>query len=594
MATGRPAGGPGRFAEIEKAEDVGGTLKRIVKYFADEKKLVISLFAIVIMSTVLGLWAPSLQSNAIDIIAGSRGGVLATTLILMLVTYLLNGLGNAIQGRQSARLSQHIIGRLRTELFGKVVDLPVGYIDNQSKGDLMSRMTNDIDNVSNTVSQSLISMFSGILTIIGTVVIMFAYCWQLALLSLITVVFTLGITKLMSGKVRKYSRVKQEYLGVLNGIVNENVTGYRTVLAYNYQRDTIKEFDDASDILTRSGIRADALSGIMGPAMNAVSNIGFVIIAAFGGFFATKGMISIGVISAFIVYAKQFSRPINELAQIYGSLQTAVAGAERVFKVMDEQSENTEGSESMGSRGEVSFENINFSYVPEKQVLFDFSLKVPSGKKVALVGTTGCGKTTVVNLLMRFYNPDSGRITIDGRDISRIPLKEHRSEMAIVLQETVLFADTILANLKYSEENPTMEQIEKAIDMSHCREMIEALPDGVNTMLSPSGTNLSQGQRQLLSIARAFVSNPKILILDEATSSVDTRTEKMIQDAMTQIMKDRTSIVIAHRLSTIQDADLIVVMDAGRIVEQGNHKELLERKGVYYELYMTQYAGFEI
>ena len=588
-------GGAGRFAEVEKAEDVSKTLSRLIKYFADEKALLIGMLCTVIVSTLLNILAPSLQSKAIDIIAGAREGVLLNVLLVMMGAYLLGSAGSLLQSRMSAYLSQNIIRKMRGQLFNQVIDLPVGYIDGNSHGDLMSRMTNDIENVSNTISQSFVSLFSGLLTILGTATVMLIYCWQLALLSFSTVIFTIIATKVMSGKVRKYSRQKQQYLGTLNGIVEETVTGYRTVVAYNYQKETIENFNESSDFLTKSGIKADTLSGIMGPIMNSIGNIGFVIIAAFGGYFAINGIISIGVISAFIVYAKQFSRPIHELAQIYGSLQSAIAGAERVFKVLDEPTEDKSGKQNLDKIvGGVTFEHVDFSYVPEKQVLFDFNLHVPSGKKVALVGSTGCGKTTVVNLLMRFYKPDRGLISIDGKDVFDIPADELRSNMAIVLQDTVLFADTILNNLKYGCENATDEQIEAAIKISHCDHMIASLPDGLNTMLSPSGSNISQGQRQLIAIARAFVSDPKILILDEATSSVDTRTEKHIQDAMAQIMKDRTSIVIAHRLSTIQDADLIIVMDKGRIVESGNHNELLEKQGKYYELYMTQYAGYEI
>lgn len=594
MELGR-RGGPGRFAEVEKPENAGATLKRLMEYFSTEKMLLFWMLFTVILSTALGIIAPSLQSNAIDIISGTREGNLIVILIVMLVTYLLNGIGNLFQSRLSAYLSQRIVRKMRGKLFNHIIDLPIGFIDSHSHGDLMSRMSNDIENVSNTVSQSIVSLFSGVLTIIGTVVIMLIYCWQLALLSFTTVIFTLIATKMMSGKIRKYSRLKQTNLGALNGIVEETVTGYKTIVAYNYQKTTIEDFNRSSDLLTKSGIKADTLAGIMGPVMNSIGNIGFVIIAAFGGYFAINGLISIGVISAFIVYAKQFSRPINELAQIYGSLQTAIAGAERVFRILDEPKENLSGTAPMGDVvGDVKFENINFSYTPDKQIIYDFNLSIASGKKIALVGSTGCGKTTIVNLLMRFYDPDSGRISIDGKEIHDIPLNELRRKMAIVLQETVLFADTIYNNLKYGREDATRKEIEAAINASHCDEMIAALPDGIDTVLSPSGSNISQGQRQLLAIARAFVADPRILILDEATSSVDTLTEKNIQDAMTEIMKNRTSIIIAHRLSTIRDADLIVVMDKGRIVESGNHDALLAAKGRYYELYMTQYAGYEI
>ena len=335
------------------------------------------------------------------------------------------------------------------------------------------------------------------------------------------------------------------------------------------------------------------MSGIMGPIMNCIGNIGFVIIAAFGGYFAIHGLISVGVISAFIVYAKQFSRPINEIAQIYGQLQTAIAGAERVFAVLDEEAEVMQGEALRADKGaSVSFEHVDFSYIPGHRVLRDFTLTVPSGKKVALVGATGSGKTTVVNLLMRFYDVDSGDIRIDGQRLVDIARGSLRKDVAIVLQDTVLFADTVRSNLTYNNAEATPEKLDEAVEMSRCREMIDHLPQGYDTMLAASGANISQGQRQLLAIARAFVADPKILILDEATSNVDTRTEKAIQSAMQRIMQGRTSIVIAHRLSTIRDADQIVVMDHGRIVEQGSHDALLHQQGKYYELYMTQFAGF--
>ena len=582
-----------RFAAVEYAEDIGGTLKRILTYFAKEKTLVFSMLAIVLFGTLCGIYAPSLQSKAIDIIAGTQEGMLTGTLILMLVVYLLYSGSQLLQGFLSARLSQRIVKRMREELFGKIIDLPVRYLDTHSHGDVMSRMTNDIENISTTVSSSLPSLFSGVLTIAGTVAIMIYYCWQLALLSCATVVLTFLVTKFLSGQVRKFSRKRQQLLGQLNGTVEEMISGYRTVVAYNHQDKTTEEFCDTSDALTKAGIRTDIFSGVMGPVMNCIGNIGFVIVAAFGGYFAINGLISVGVISAFIVYAKQFSRPINEIAQIYGQLQTAIAGAERVFAVLDEAGEDMTGEALVEDEdATVYFKGVNFAYVPGHPVIRDFTLTVPSGKKVALVGATGSGKTTVVNLLMRYYDIDSGEIRIDGQNIAGVCRNSLRQNVAIVLQDTVLFSDTIRNNLLYANERATQEQLTDAMRMSRCEEMLKMLPDGYDTLLTAAGTNLSQGQRQLLAIARAFVADPKILILDEATSNVDTRTEKAIQSAMQQIMKDRTSIVIAHRLSTIRDADIIVVMDQGRIVEQGNHEALLAQKGKYYDLYMTQFAGF--
>ncbi len=582
-----------RFAEVEHAQNVGATIKRLTVYFAKEKRMVGCMLLVVVLGTLFGVYAPSLQSRAIDIIAGAAAGRLTRAVLAMFLAYALYSLCQLLQSLVSARLSQSIVRRLRGELFARIIDVPVRYLDTHSHGDVMSRMTNDIENISTTVSQSLPSLFSGVLTIIGTAAIMIAFCWQLALLSCATVVLTVLTTMFLSKQVRLYSRRRQMLLGRLNGTVEEMISGFRTVVAYNHQDRTTQEFCETSDQLTKAGIRTDIMSGIMGPIMNCIGNIGFVIIAAFGGYFAIHGLISVGVISAFIVYAKQFSRPINEIAQIYGQLQTAIAGAERVFAVLDEEAEPMEGEALLADKGaSVSFEHVDFSYIPGHPVLRDFTLTVPSGRKVALVGATGSGKTTVVNLLMRFYDIDSGDIRIDGQRLADIARGSLRKDVAIVLQDTVLFADTVRSNLTYNNAEATQEKLDEAVEMSRCREMIDHLPQGYDTMLAASGANISQGQRQLLAIARAFVADPKILILDEATSNVDTRTEKEIQSAMQRIMQGRTSIVIAHRLSTIRDADLIVVMDHGRIVEQGSHEALLHQQGKYYELYMTQFAGF--
>ena len=582
-----------RFAEVEHAENAAETLRRLSSYFALEKKLVAGMLVTVALGTLCGIYAPSLQSRAIDIIAGTRPDGLASILLLMLAAYLLYSASQLIQGRISARLSQSIVKRMREELFGKIVELPVGYLDTHSHGDIMSRMTNDIENISTTVSQSLPSLFSGVLMVCGTAAMMFRYCWQLALLSCITVLLTVGATKFLSQRVRKFSRRRQQLLGELNGTVEEMVSGYRTVVSYNHQELTAEEFCATSDALTKAGIRTDIFSGVMGPIMNCIGNIGFVIITVFGGWFAVRGMISVGVISAFIVYAKQFSRPVNEIAQIYGQVQTAIAGAERVFALLDRANEDPRGAAlAQEKAAEVSFRNVTFSYQPGHPVLRDFTLTVPSGKKVALVGATGSGKTTVVNLLMCFYDPDSGEIRVGTQNIQDIARHSLRKEIAIVLQDTVLFSDTIRKNLTYGNADASQAQLNTAVEMSRCGELLHLLPQGWDTVLTGGGAIISQGQRQLLAIARAFIADPRILILDEATSNVDTRTEKAIQDAMRQVMKNRTSIIIAHRLSTIRDADLIVVMDQGQIVEQGSHEELLAQKGKYYELYMTQYAGF--
>lgn len=581
-----------RNLTVEKAKDKKGTLKRLIAYFAAEKAMIIGLLAAVIVVVICSVYAPKLQSNAIDIIASGRFKELTPILITMVVVYIIHSICTFLQTKISAVLSQNIVKKMREDLFRHIVNLPVRYLDSNSHGDIMSRMTNDIENISTTVSQSLSSMFSGVLTIIGTVIMMTVLCPQLALLSCVTVILTVIATKFLSKAMKKFFTKRQVLLGNLNGTVEEMVTGYKSVVAYNRQENVMKDFNSVSDELTRVGIIAEILGGSMGPVMNVINNISFVIIAAFGGYFAINHIISIGVISAFIVYAKQFGRPIDELAQIYGQIQTAIAGAERVFAVMDESLEDKSGDKNMDKlEGVIKFKDVNFSYTKDKQVLYDFNLQVKAGQKVALVGSTGSGKTTVVNLLMRFYDVDSGEILIDDVNIKDIDCATLRKNTAIVLQDTVLFADTIKNNLKYSNEAATDEQMYAAAAMSNCDTMINKMPLKYDTELMAEGENISQGQRQLLSIARAFLAQPKILILDEATSNVDTRTEKHIQDAMLKLMENRTSLIIAHRLSTIQDADIIVVMDEGHIVEAGNHKELLNKMGRYYKLYMTQFAG---
>ena len=570
-------GGPrNRGAAVEKPVNGKETFMRLMQYFAKEIPVIIALFIAVVVMVVCSVYAPKLQSQAIDYISLRKFNNLNHILIFMLVVYIIYSICTFIQTRLSAILSQRI----------------VKHIDQHSHGDIMSRMTNDVENISNTVSQSMSSLFSGVLTIIGTVIMMVALSPQLALCSCTTVILTIFATKNLSKAMRKFYSRRQVLLGQLNGTVEEMVTGIKTVTAFDRQENVCSDFNNTSDELTKVGIKAEILGGSMGPVMNVINNIGFVIIAGAGGYFAIKGYVSIGVISAFIVYAKQFGRPIDELANIWGQIQTAIAGAERVFAVLDEPSEDKSGEFTMdNSTGNIEFNHVDFSYIQGKQVLHDFNLKVKAGQKVALVGSTGSGKTTVVNLLMRFYDIDNGSITIDGVNIKDIDCENLRKNTAIVLQDTVLFADTVKNNLLYSRQDATDTEIIAAAKKANCHNMIMHLPDGYDSMLAKDGQNLSQGQRQLLSIARAFVASPKILILDEATSSVDTRTEKKIQDAMTNLMKNRTSLIIAHRLSTIQDADVIVVMDNGRVVETGNHESLLAAKGRYYELYMTQFAG---
>ena len=582
---------PGLAMEVEHAESAGKTLRRLWGYFAGEHVMLLRIAAAVVAGTFCQLLGPAMQSRAIDSIAGTGSASLSKSVLLMLLFYILSSLCALGQGILSGKLSQRIVRTLRGELFGKIIDLPVSYLDRHSHGDVMSRMTNDVENVSQTVSQALPTLCSGALTIVGTALMMCLYSLPLALLSLSTVLLTVAITRRMSLVVRRTSRERQRILGALNGQAEELISGYRTVKAFGREEAAFSEMAGVSDELTKAGIRADVLSGIMGPAMNAVNNLGFIVIAAFGGDFAFTGRISVGVISAFIVYARQFGRPVNELAQVYGQIQTAIAAAERVFRVLDEEAEDQGGAElEKMEAAEVRFEHVDFSYVPDVPVLRDFSLSVAPGRKVALVGATGSGKTTVVNLLERFYDPDGGRILLNGQDLSGCSRRSLRSQMAIVLQETVLFSGTVRENLLYGCPERSEEEIRDALAMSCFDKVVQNLPRGLDTVLTPGGS-LSAGERQLLVIARAFLQRPRVLILDEATSNVDTRTEKAIQDAMHELMQGRTSIIIAHRLSTIRNADLIAVLDHGQLVESGTHEQLLERKGRYRQLYETQLSG---
>ena len=586
----------GRFSGVpaEKPANGRASLRRLLAYFRPQLPLVTLLALTVTASVVCSVAAPGIQSVAIDRIVAKSFDGLPRILLMMLAFYLAHGLATLAQGYLSASLSQRVVKGLRGELFGKIIALPLSYLDNHSHGDVMSRMTNDAENISGVISSSLSSLFSGVLTLVGTVGIMLWYSVPLTLLSCSTVVLTAVFTRVISKYMRKYYVARQKLLGKVNGTVEEMVTNLRTVTAYNRQGAAVEEFAETSDALTRTGITAEIISNLMGPAMNMFNNLSFLIVAVFGARFVLSGSISIGVISAFIIYSKQFSRPINELAQLYGQIQTAVAGAERIFDILDQETEPQGGRDlAKPIQGVIEFRNVNFSYVPDAPVIRDFSLRIDAGKKIALVGSTGSGKTTVINLLMRFYEIDSGEILLDGVNIRDLSLHSLRDSVGIVLQDTVLFADTLGNNLAYAHPGATEEELDEAALASNCDQVVEALPLGYDTPLSAAGSNLSQGQRQLIAIGRAFLSYPHILILDEATSSVDTMTEQKIQDAMQTLMAGRTSLIIAHRISTIQDADQIIVMDHGRIAEMGRHQELLDKKGTYYDLYMTQFAGRE-
>ena len=582
---------PERGAPVEKAKDARGTLHRLLHYFKAEMPSVLLMTVVSGIGVVAAVLAPSYQSKAIDqIVAGSFGSV-NPYLVIMAVLYVIYGFSLLLQGYLSTRLSQKVVQRIRADLFAHMIHLPVPYFDRTSHGDLMSRMTNDADQISTVISTSTSSIFSGVLMLIGTLIMMFICSVPLALLSSCTVIGTILLTAFLSHYMAKYYLLRQNLLGELSGKTEEYISNSQTIAAFQLEDDLDAQFIKTADDLTAACITADNISGSMGPCMNVLNNIGFLIVAVAGAWLAIKGQITVGIISAFIVYSKQFSRPITELSELIGQVQTAIAGAERIFAVLDQQVENPEGEAVTDIQGHVEFRHVNFSYLPGKQVISDFSLDVPAGSKIALVGATGSGKTMIINLLLRFYPIDSGEILLDGRDIRKLNLYDLRRTIGIVLQDTSLFTDTIRNNLTYADGSADDARIKQAAAFANADTMITALKDGYDTVIDASGGSLSQGQRQLLAIARARLSDPEILILDEATSSVDTRTEMRIQNAMISLMENRTSFVIAHRLSTIRNVDQIIVMRDGRIVERGSHEQLLAAKKEYWKLYETQFSG---
>lgn len=594
--------GPGGPIIREKPKNAKATVVKLIKYIAKSRYLILVILITTLITTGLNLLGPMLQGKAIDAITIDAGkphvdfDALVKYLVLMACVYIANSVITMLQGIASAKISQTTVYTLRADLFRKVSYLPIQYTDTHSHGDIMSRMTNDVDNISNSISQSISSLISSVLTLIGALTMLIYYDWRMAVVSLITIPLTLTVSMNLSKFMRKYFVQKQIILGKLNAQVEEMVTGYKTVMAYGKEKDACEEFSKLSEEFRKCSIKANVWGGLMGPANNIINNMNYLIVAACGAYLTVTGIISVGDIQAILQYSRQLSQPINQIANQYATILTAIAGAERVFTILETPDEINEGKQEMkleDIKGDLEFNHINFSYTPEKQVLFDFNLQVKQGQKIALVGATGSGKTTVVNLLTRFYDAGSGEIKLDGVNINDIPKNTLRSAIAIVLQDTVLFQDTIENNLKYGKLDATHEEVVEAADMAEAKEFIERLPESYQTVLAEGGSNLSQGQRQLLAIGRAVLADPKILILDEATSSVDTRTEMHIQQAMVALMKNRTSLIIAHRLSTIRDADIIIVMKDGTIMETGNHEELLDKKGVYYGLYQNQFAGFE-
>ena len=611
----RPMGGPGgrgggpmgSRATAEKPKNAARTLGRLLKYIGRSKALIILLVLIMVIVTVTDLAGPAFQGLAIDTItADPDTGTVSVDFQAMLgylsvmgVMFAVSSVMALLQGLIAARLSQNTVFALRNDLFKKISRLPIKYTDTHKHGDIMSRMTNDVENVSNAISQSIASLISSILTLTGAFIMMVYYGWAMALIACITIPITISVSTNLAKFMRKYFIRQQRLLGGINGKVEEMVTSYKTVVAYGKEEEAINSFSETSGELRHCSISAKVWGSVMGPCMNFLGNLQYVLIAAFGGFFVLfpqpfMKTLTIGNIQSMLQYSKKLTRPVNEIANQYAQILTALAGAERIFEIMDSADEIDEGTEHIEIseiEGNIRFDNIDFAYEKDEPVLKGLDLWVKPGQKIAIVGATGSGKTTIVNLLTRFYEVDGGIITIDGRDITTIPKETLRRSIAIVLQDTVLFSDTIRNNIKYGRADATDEEMMAAARLAKADKFIEQLPDGYDTLLAEGGSNLSQGQRQLLSIARAVLADPKILILDEATSSVDTRTEMHIQQAMVALMKNRTSLIIAHRLSTIRDADKIVVIKGGKVAEAGDHEELLALGGEYHKLYQNQFAG---
>ena len=599
-----PMGPPNRNRnqKKQKPKNTKATAKRLFSYLEQEKHKIAAAFVCVLVSSASTLCGSYLLrpiiNGLIDSTKTSQQKItsLMAGLALMAVVYVLGVGATYLQGRIMISVSQGTLKRIREHLFRKVQKLPVRYFDTNPTGDIMSRFTNDVDIIGEMLNSTLVQIFSGTITLIGTLALMLYTNWVLAVVTIVVSPIIAKIGTAIAGKSRKYFMKQQTDLGKVNGYIEETVTGQKVVKVFNYEENVVNEFSELNQSLRNSQVKAQFISGIMGPCMNAMSQVNYTLTACVGSIiaFASRwgggvpfSALDIGGLTVFVNYSRQFSRPINELAQQVTNIMSALAGAERVFNVMDEAEEIDDGKKLVLDKvhGDVLVEGVTFGYNPDKTILKDVSVFAHPGQKIALVGSTGAGKTTITNLITRFYNIDEGKITIDGVDIKDINLECLRENIAMVLQDTHLFTGTIMENIRYGRLSATDEEVRQAAKTSCADMFIKNMPEGYDTMLKGDGSNLSQGQRQLLNIARAALSKAPILVLDEATSSVDTRTEKHINEGMDALMEDRTTFVIAHRLSTIRNADAIMVLENGEIIERGTHEELLEKKGRYFELY---------
>ena len=603
---GGPMGGPMRRGqgETEKPKDFKKTTKKLIDSYLSKYKIgliVVIIFAI--GSTIFTIVGPKILGNAtteifngiVSKLSGGSGidfGKIGQIAIMLLGLYLLSAIFSFVQGFTMTGIAQKLTYRIRNDIAVKINKLPMNYFDKRTNGEVLSIITNDIDTLSMNLNQSITQIITSICTIIGILIMMFSISWQMTLISLVILPVAAIIVKIIVGKSQKYFSRQQEYLGHVNGQVEEIYGGLTVVKAFNAENKVTNTFDKANDELYKSAWKSQFLSGLMHPVMNFISNIGYVGVAVAGGYLAINGTITVGNIQSFIQYNKQFTQPINQIAQISSMLQSMVAAAERVFEFLEEPEEvnTTKGNiDTSKLKGNVEFKHVKFGYNPDKIIIKDFSAKVKEGQKIAIVGPTGAGKTTMVKLLMRFYDVTDGEILVDGHNIKDFERGELRKMFGMVLQDTWLFGGTVKDNIKYGKEDATDDEVIQAAKAAHVHHYIKTLPNGYNSIINEESSNISAGQKQLLTIARVIMADPKILILDEATSSIDTRTEIQIQAAMDNLMKGRTSFVIAHRLSTIKNSDLILVMNQGDIVEQGTHEELLAKGGFYAELYNSQF-----
>ena len=588
-------GGGNRFAPTAKPKNAKGTLMRIIKIYMRWAKTIFVAMILTAFSSVISVAIPYFIGKTFNTFKITTRTVdtkmLMWLLMIIVALYVANWLISSLNGVIMLKVSQKLVFAIRTEFFEKMQKLPLGFYDTRSHGDTMSRITNDVDNISSTIAQTTTQLISSILTLVGSFAVMITLNVPLTLVVLLCIPLVTLLTRVIASRSRAYFLAQQRSLGSLNGVIEENILGLKMVKAFGKQQDVLKQFEEINEKLYESSNKAQVWSGYMMPLMNVINNLIFTVVAIVGGVLSVGYGLSVGTVVSFMSYSKQFSQPLNSVAGMFNTIQSALAGAERVFEILDSKEEPADIENAIdmeNPNGDVTFENVCFSYDKSTPILKNVSFNVKAGEVVALVGETGAGKTTIVNLLTRFYDADSGRILIDNESITNLKRNSLRKCFSVVLQDTCLFTGTIMDNIRYSQNDATDEQVIKAAKIAHAHDFIDKLPKGYHTMVSGAADNLSQGQRQLIAIARAVLCDSPILILDEATSSVDTKTEKDIQNALLRLMKNRTSFLIAHRLSTIRDADHIMVIGDGKILESGNHKSLMDKKGQYYKMVISQ------